>query len=134
MNNPAEDIKDMLVAYGESSGLDVEFADNLFINREPSLPDNCVTIFDTVGYSSNITLDGSVGYENPSIQIRVRNKKQEDCLSVINTIKDALHGRHQETWNNTLYCIITCSSGPALLDWDDNGCCRLVLNLNVQRR
>jgi hypothetical protein len=133
MNSPSTDIKDILEAYGDSSGLDVEFADNLFINREPAKPDNCITIFDTGGMPSYLGLTDT-GLEYPSIQIRVRNRKQQDGWTIIEGIKTALHGRAQETWNGTLYSVIYCSSGPALLDWDDNGNVRFIINFNIIRR
>jgi hypothetical protein len=127
------DVKDMLEAYGDSSGLDVEFAENLFIGAEPNKPDNCVTIFDTGGYPPALGLVNQ-GYEYPSIQIRVRNRKYIDGWNIIEGIKTALHGRAQETWNETLYSVIYCSSGPALLEWDDNGNVIFIINFNIQRR
>ena len=133
MNASSIDIKDMLEAYGDSSGLDVEFADNLFIGAEPDTPDNCVTIFDTGGYPPALGLVNQ-GYEYPSIQIRVRNRKYVDGWNIIEGIKNALHGQAQETWNDTLYSVIYCSSGPALLEWDDNGNVIFIINFNLQRR
>jgi len=135
MNAPSEDIKEMLEAYGDSSGLDVVYATNLFIGREPTTPRDCITIFDTSGYPQSLTLDaGGLGYEYPSIQIRVRNKKYLDGWNVIHGIMTVLHGKSQEVWNGTLYTVIYCSSGPALLDWDDNGNARFIVNFNLQRR
>ena len=133
MNASSVDIRDLLEAYGDSSGLDVEFADNLFVGREPEAPDNCVTIFDTPGYPPALGLTNQ-GYEYPSIQIRVRNRKYVDGWSIIEGIKNALHGIAQETWNGTLYSLIYCSNGPALLDWDDKGRVRFIINFNIQRR
>jgi hypothetical protein len=125
------DIKDMLEA---ESALGLDFATDLFIGKEPAEPKDCVTIYDYAGYPPYLGLGGEVGYEYPSIQIRVRNHKYEDGWDKINEIKDALHGRHGEIWNGTLYTLIKCSSGPALLDWDDNGNARLVVNFDLQRR
>jgi hypothetical protein len=133
MNATSVDVRHILENYGDSSGLDLDFATNLFIGREPAEPDNCVTIFDTVGFAPYLGLTDK-GYEYPSIQIRVRNRKYIDGWTIIEGIKTALHGLHQETWNGTLYCLIACSSGPALLDWDDKGRCRFIINFNVQRR
>ena len=134
MNNPATDIVEILDMLGESSTYDdLIFATNLFVNREPSKPDNCVTIFDTPGFSPDLGMTNQ-GYERPSIQIRVRNKKQIDGYSIIERIKTSLHGLAQQTVNGTLYSVIYCSSGPALLDWDDNGNCRWVCNFNIHRR
>jgi hypothetical protein len=134
MNAPSLDIVEMIEAYGDSSGIDLTYATNLFIAVEPTTPKNCVTIFDTPGFAPYLGVGGDVGYEYPSIQIRVRNTSYTAGWNLINSIKDALHGKHQETWNGALYTLITCSSGPALLDRDDNGLCRLVCTFNLQRR
>ena len=133
MNAPSIDIVEMIEAYGDSSGIDLTFATNLFIGKEPSTPKNCVTVYDTPGFPPYLGLD-TIGYEYPSIQIRVRNTSYVTGWNLINSIKDALHGKSHETWNDTLYTVIYCSSGPALLDWDDNGNCRFIVNFNLQRR
>ena len=133
MNAPSVDIKEILEAYGESSGLGLYYANNLFIGKEPDKPDNCVTIFDTPGFPPYLGLT-DVGYEYPSVQIRVRNRKQTDGWFQIEEIKDVLHGFHQTVVNGTLYTLISCSSGPALLDWDDKERVRFIINFNLQRR
>jgi hypothetical protein len=131
MNIPSEDIIDMLEA---QSALGLTYATNLFRGREPSSPRNCVTVYDTMGFAPDLDLDGNNGYERPSVQIRVRNADYDTGLELAQSIKDVLHGVSQETWNTTLYSVIYCSSGPALLDWDDNNNARFVLNFNIQRR
>ena len=133
MNASSVDIRHILEEAGDSSGIDVTFGSNLFIGKEPTKPTNCVTIFDTPGFSPALGLTDQ-GYEYPSIQIRVRNTSYINGWNLIEEIKTALHGLHQETWNGTLYSLIYCSSGPALLDWDDNGNARFVCNFNLQRR
>lgn len=130
MNASSEDVKDMLVA---ESALGLTFATNLFISKEEETPRNCVTIFDTTGYAPDLGLTNQ-GYERPSIQIRVRNKSYVTGWNLIEAIKTSLHGRAQETWNDTLYTVIYCSSGPTHLDYDDNGNARFIINFNLQRR
>jgi len=137
MNSPASDIKSFLENYDESpndsSSLGLDFSDNLFIGKEPAKPINCVTIYDTPGFPPYLGLN-AVGYEYPSIQVRVRNIKYSDGWSLIEKIKDSLHGVNQTTINGTLYSVIYCSSGPALLEWDDNGNAIFFVNFNAQRR
>ena len=130
MNSAVQDIKDMLVA--ESLGL--IFGTNLFVGKEPDHPDECATLFETAGLPPQLTFDASERYERPSFQVRVRSNSYLTGWSLIHNIMCALHGRAQETWNGTLYSVIYCSSGPAMLDWDQNGRVRFVINFNLQRR
>jgi len=129
MNAPSEDIKDILVA----GGLGLVFNSNLFIGREPSSPKNCATIFDTDGRPPDLNLTDQ-GYERPSVNIRVRSTNYITGWTLANNIKNLLHGKEHETWNGALYTVIYCSSGPALLDWDDNNNARFSINFNLQRR
>jgi hypothetical protein len=134
MKAPSEDIVWLLEELGESSAFsDLIFAKNLFTGREPSVPINCVTIFDTPGFSPDLSLN-SKGYERPSIQIRVRNIHKSIGWDIAERIKDSLHGLAQTTVNGTLYSVIKCSSGPTLLDYDDNGNSRHIINFEIQRR
>jgi len=131
MNIPSEDIKDMLE---DESSLGLTFATNLFIGREPSQPDDCVTIFDTYGFPPLLTLDGKDAYYYPSVQILVRNSSYTTGLELIQDIRTVLHGKGPETWNATLYTVIYCSSGPALRDWDENNRAHFIINFNMNRR
>jgi hypothetical protein len=128
------DIKDILAA---DSSLGLIFNTNLFIGKEPATPKNTVTIFDTPGFPDELLLTGSGSgnaYQYPSIQIRVRNTSYTAGWGIIESIKNYLHGRANETWNGALYSVIRCSSGPALLDWDDNSNARFICNFDLQRR
>ena len=129
MNASSEDIKDMLVA----GSLGLTFGTNLFIGKEEKTPRNCVTIFDAPGFAPDLGLVNQ-GYERPSIYIRVRNSDYMTGWALIENIKTLLHGQAQQTWNNTLYSVIYCTSGPAHLDWDDNMNARFFINFNLQRR
>lgn len=131
MNASSEDIKDMLEA---ESSLGLTFATDLFIGKEPAEPDDCVTIFDTPGSPPQLTFNKTEKYQYPSIQIRVRNNAYMTGWNLANDIKDALHGRAHETWNATYYSVIICSSELALLDWDEHGRARFIVNFNIQRR
>jgi len=134
MNSSSEDIKDMLVA---DSSLGLVFGTNLFKAREPKEKEksNCVTIFDTSTQPPQLTMAGQgEDYDYTSIQIRVRNLKFVTGWDLAEDIKTSLHGRSQETINGTLYSVIYCSSGPALLDWDENNRARIIINFNIQRR
>lgn len=131
----SRDVVDMLEAFGDSSGisLDLRFADNLHIGKEPAAPIKCVTIYDTAGYGTDLGLT-TQGYQRPTFQIRVRHPKYESAMNLAEEIRSALHGKSHETWNGTLYTVISCTSGPALLDYDENGNSRVFINFSAQRR
>ena len=132
MNATSEDIKDILKA---ESSLVLTFATNLFVGHEPANPDECVTIFDTPGFPTQLAFgEGDDDYFYPSVQIRVRSGTYLGGMNLAQDIANVLHGRHNEIWNGTLYTLIKCSSGPALLDWDNNGRPRFIVNFNIQRR
>lgn len=130
MLSTSEDIKDMLES---ESSLGLTFQTDLFVGREPSKPDNCVTIFDTPGYPPMLTLGNDSQYYYPSVQIRVRNRDYQDGYALISSIVALLHGKHHEVWNNTHYSVIACVSEPFLLDWQEHNA-RFVCNFNIQRR
>jgi len=127
----SEDIKDMLEA---DSSLGLIFPTNLFIGREPAKPDETVTIFDGYGFPANISLDNESIYEYPSFQIRVRATRYDDGMELAKKIVDSFQVRANETWNGTLYMFVRATSNPTLLDWDENGNCRIIINFNTQRR
>lgn len=130
MNAPSTDIKDILEA---ESSLGLAFGTDLFIGMEPNSPDQCVTIFDTMGRQTGLSMDQEL-YDYPSVQIRVRDNSYISGWNLIESIRTTLHGRGQETWNGTLYSIIYCASGPAMLDTDQQSRVRFIVNFNIQRR
>ncbi len=132
MNSCSVDIADMLVA---ETSLGLTIATNLFVGKEPTTPDNVVTIYDSYGFPPQLTYDAkNEPYYYPAIQIRVRNRDYRTGYNLAHDIMVSLHGRAQETWNGTLYTVIQCISDVALLDWEDNGLCRFLINFNIQRR
>jgi len=131
MNATSVDIKDMLVA---DSDLGLIFADNLHIGREPDSPNQVTTIYDTSQAPPMLTLDNETGYYYESCQVRVRSTSYTVGYDLIKDIRDSLHGRAGETWNDTLYTLIRCSNGPSMLTWDDNNRVIFIINLEIQRR
>jgi len=132
MNAASEDIKDILEA---ESSLGLVYATDLFIGREPPKPKNCVTIYDAPGAPPLLTLEEEgEAYDYASVQVRVRNTKYSTGWELAKNIQNTLHGRANETWNDTLYTVIYCTSGPALLEWDQNDMVIFVINFNIQRR
>ena len=131
MNAPSVDIAAILESESE---LGLTFATDLFVGKEPSTPQDCVTVFDTPGQPNQLTLQQGEDYFYPSIQIRVRNKDYVTGWELARDIASQLHARAHETWNGTLYTLIQCMGEPVLLDWDENNRCRFIINFNLQRR
>ena len=130
MNATTKDIAEYLE---DQSSMALSIGTNLFIGREPSIPNDTVTIFDTSSIPPQLNLVDQ-GYEYPAVQIRVRNVSYEVGWRLINSIKALFHGLGAITINGTYYSVIYVNSGPALLDWDENSRARFILNLGVQRR
>lgn len=113
--NPfSEDLKDMLEA---ESSLGLDFGTNLFIGSEPPAPDQVVTIYDTGGYP------GAANYDlrRPAAQVRVRSNNYRDGWVLANAVLNALHGKHEETWNGTRYLQILAASDVLYLGKDEQG-------------
>lgn len=130
MNMPSDDIKSLLV---DESSLDLTFGTNLFIGKEPSSPDNTVTIYDTGGEPPDLIFSGNSGYERPSVQIRVRNNKYEMGWELINDIKNTLHGLGPIIIDNTTYTLIECVFDPSFLVRDENDRVIFVTTIDMQR-
>ena len=130
MNASSTDIALILAA---EISLELVLATNLFIGKEPVRPINTVTIFDTTSLPPKIGFDNQV-YEQPSVQIRVRNANYQTGWNLIDAIKNILHGKGNETWGATFYTVIYCASGPAFLGWDENSRAWFICNFNMQRR
>lgn len=131
MNMPSEDIKDMLTEISSSGW---EFGENIFIGSEPTSPDNCITIFDTVSGGPMLTLDRQMNFEEVAIQVRVRNISYPAGWQVINDVMATLHGRANEEWGGAMYHLIRSKTSPAFLGWNENGRAVFVANFEIQRR
>jgi hypothetical protein len=138
MKSCAEDIKDMLEYYLDSSNSEAENSDfalyPIFIGKEPADPGNTVSIFETPGRSPQLTMDRKEKYEYPSVQIRVRSVSYQEGWEQIEEIKNVLHGRANEQWGDVYYALIRCFNGPYLLDFDKNQRVRFIINFDCQRR
>ena len=131
MNAASEDIKDMIEA---ESALALSLGTTLFLHREPTTPDDCVTIYDTPSYPPEMAYSKEYTYYHSAVQIRIRNLDSDVGMSLARDIMDALHNRAQETWNAALYTVIQATGEPSLLAWDENGRVIFIINFNIQRR
>jgi hypothetical protein len=130
MGAPSVDIKDILES---DSSLALEFQTDLFIGREPSSPDNTVTITDTSGFGPDLYYNDAK-YYYPSVQIQVRNNSYITGWDLINDIKELLHGRGHETWNGSRYELIRCTTEPLLFNYDEHNRVRFIINISMQRK
>ena len=135
MNNASKDIAQKLALLTVSSSvLKFTVGSNLFVGREPTTPDNCVTIVDRPSWPIGINLDGSGEFDYASIQIRVRNISYDKGAEMMQEIIKLLHGINNFTINNTAYFVCMCVSGPSLLEWDQNNRAILICDFDIQRR
>lgn len=130
MNATSIDIKDMLVA---QVALGLTFATNLFVGKQPATPDNCVTIFDTPGFRTEQTNDSGL-YNQPGVQIRVRNNDYVTGYNLAKAIETYLLSVQNETWNTTMYTVFISNSGVFFMQWDDNSNAEFIINFDIQRR
>jgi len=131
MNAASFDIANYLVSL---SSFDFVLGENLHIGREPSQPPNSTVIFDTMGSKApqlNLT---DQGYEYANVQIRVRNISYNEGIGLVVSLKNELHGLNNMELGGSYYALIHASSGPAMLDWDENSRARLIVNFECQRR
>ncbi len=132
MNSPSEDITDILLE--SDAGLDLVFGKSLFFSKEPddkNTQDKVVTVYDTGG-------DEPVAqyfYEYPNVQIRIRGDKfkYKEAYSLLNSIKNELHGTNNKTINGARYVGIWASSDIISLGYDEENRPILTVNFRLQR-
>jgi len=125
---------DMRLLLESVPALSLTFGTNLFIGREPTAPDACVTLYTGGTSPRGMVLGGANGYDRQSFQIRIRANHYEVGMQLAEDIISAIHGRKQEMWGNVLYFAIMHQNGPELIAWDDNNRAIIVLNFNVGRK
>jgi len=127
INPPSEDIKDMLE--DSSSGLGLVAGTDLFLNTQPSEPNNVVVLIDSGGM-------GQLQYnmERPNLQVIVRNNVYLTGYTLIKDIKYYLHEkRNGETRNGTRYISILCRSEIGFLRTDRKNRFEFSLNFQIHR-
>jgi hypothetical protein len=123
MNSPAYDIANMIDASPIGLG---ELAVDLFVSREPTTPNNCISIFDTGGFEPDAKHDIS----RPTIQIRVRNSVYLTGYNLATAIKDALHGLYEQEEGLSNYLIILAMGDVTHIGLDDSN--RNIFTINFR--
>lgn len=128
MKPTSEHIKQMLLA--DVNVDTVKYP--IFIGVEPASNVNCITLFD-YGNVPQLNFNKEEKYETPSVQVRVRAANYIDGWELSEAIKESLHGRANEQWDDEFYTLIKCLNGPMAMGWDDNQRIHFVLNFDTQR-
>lgn len=89
-HSPADVVRWLLVALG--LGTDPEGGDSwpVFAAGEPDSPDNCITVFDTVGTDDGRVMVTGEAVRHPGIQVRVRAKNHATGWAKADAIRTAL--------------------------------------------
>ena len=98
----------------------------------PEAPNECVCIYDTGGLRPLICIGGNEKYEEPTIQVRIRGDKgkYKQAYTLIQGIRDTLHGTYEYTINGARYILIWCTSDILFLNYDENR--RPLLSVNFR--
>lgn len=104
---------------------------NLFIAREPTDPEDIVTIFDIPSPAPMLTFD-NVTYEYKGFNLRVRNSNYITCVQTAQDIKEYLHGITFET-STHIYTLVKATDEPFLFDFYSN-VARVITNYGTQRK
>ena len=132
MNAPSKDILDLLVANVTFS---YTAATNIFYNRTPPSPSNCVVVTDLEGEQPLLQLSPDQGsYHIPAITVSVRNTNHNTAYVEASAIMGYLHGLKGVTQGGAFYVIITAMGEPHLLQYDDNDRAVVIVNYRIQRR
>lgn len=123
MNPFSVDVKDMLDG---DSNLELTFGTDLFVGTDPTEPDNVVGIFDTSGWAPDVKHN----YENPTVQVLVRNRSYVTGWTVAHDIMQFLHNKHEETWNGTRYLAIFAQSDVLFIGRDEHD--RFMFSVNFR--
>lgn len=126
MNCPARDI--VTILEGSEAGIGT-FEQTLFISREPTSPDNCITVYDTGGFDPEVGYD----YQRPTVQVRCRNKSYEAGWTLLDEVKSILHGLNNEVVGGARYIGIWTMSDITCIGYDTNNRALFTINFRIHR-
>lgn len=136
IHSPADIIRYLLISQGKGSEPSDDLDWPMFTSSEPTIPDNCITTYDTSG-----VLQGRIQYsgemvEHYGFQIRVRGSDHNTAWRKMNDIKTQMdQGVRLDTVNinSSIYLVeaITRSGGILALGKESPTSQRLVFTLNA---
>lgn len=117
------DIKSLLIS--------VTSASNIFQGELPDTPDNVLGVFFSGGFDPSFSFD-SKQFENPTFQVRIRNKDAVTAMTWAEQVKDALAGKTELIINGSRYISIMQNGDILPLGKDDRGRTDLSLNFSAK--
>ncbi|OED34596.1 hypothetical protein AB832_07160 [Flavobacteriaceae bacterium (ex Bugula neritina AB1)] len=132
MNRDIESLAHMVVEYLEvkHTGLAGRSGVDLFIDREPATPNDCVTIFNTGGSEQNPNYTIDTG----TVQVRIRGISYDEAYRKIRNITNVLQsldGYRTMAGELLVGCWVTTPVFP--LPHDDNNRFIFVVNLRLTK-
>jgi hypothetical protein len=100
------------------------------IGEQPDTPDNVITLYMTGGFSPSHSFDTK--YEQPTFQVRIRNKVATTAYSKAESVKSVLDGQHELTINSVRYISIFQMGDTMPLGKDAKGRTELTINFAVK--
>jgi hypothetical protein len=99
------------------------FGTNIFLNFQPVLPDNCITVYDVD--VSILEESSSLSVDQLGIQIIVRNTNSQNAQTIIENIHKQFMGYGPgvlKAGSNNRVSMNFCDSIPQSIGKDDKGC------------
>lgn len=129
MNPPIEDIKDHMIAASSALGLD--FPTDLFIAKQPDVPDLCVTLFDTGGFEPH----ANFRYDKPTIQAYIRGNQGGylEAYALAEDVKEFIRTIKGETINSTKYIGIWAMQDVFFIGYDKKDRPTFSVNFRIHR-
>ena len=121
MNSPALDIANFL------EGVPVETL--IYVNEEPAIPNDCVTIYDTGGSDPMVVDD----VYSPTIQVRVRNLDSQAAYAKQYQIRDILVAAKNQIINAVDYVAMWQQGDIISIGRDENNRYILTSNYRLMR-
>lgn len=132
MNPTSKDIATIVESHSANEWV---FGVNLFIGKEPEMPNCVATIYDTTSMKPVTALNGSEGaFEFPAVQLRVRDTKYDTAYNKIYSLFEFLNGQYGLTVGSTLISSIIAVDSPVFLEFDNKNRAIFIINFEITRR
>jgi hypothetical protein len=105
----------------------------LFKGQIPTLPDNCVAVFQYAGSSPIVTHDKKV-LDSLGLQIRVRNTEYSVGMTKAQEIIDLLSPKSNITIGTGFYLSVVANQNPVPLGLDEKGRHEFSVNFSILKR